>query len=46
MHLKYEVKMLKLAIIVMPIILISWLTLAMLMEGHFVREAIVFIFGN
>jgi len=46
MHLKYEVKMLKLAIIVMPIILISWLVLAMLMEGHFVREAIVFIFGN
>jgi cytochrome c oxidase subunit 4 len=46
MHLKYEVKMLKLAIMVMPIILISWLVLAMLMEGHFVREAIVFIFGQ
>ncbi|WP_299250656.1 cytochrome C oxidase subunit IV family protein [uncultured Cytophaga sp.] len=46
MHLNYEVRMLKLAIIVLPIILISWLVLALLMEGHFVREAIVFIFGK
>lgn len=46
MHLKYEVKALKLSIMVLPIILISWLVLAMLMEGHFVREAMVFIFGK
>ena len=44
MHLKYEVKLLIWAIIA-PVMFIMWLILAMLMEGHYILEAIKSIFG-
>jgi len=44
MHLKYEVKLLIWAIIA-PVLFIIWLILALLMEGHYVLNAIMAIFG-
>lgn len=44
MHLKYEVKILKWAII-LPTLFIMWLILAMLLEANHVHAVRTFIFG-